>query len=93
MVEKKCDVKTTFFHGNLQEEVYMKVPEGYDAEENVCRLYKTLYRLKQVTCQWSKKCRVSEKQAMESLMTNRCIFKSKDKSIFLAIHFDDGIIF
>jgi len=43
------DVKTTFLHGNLEEEIYMKQPDGFlvDGKEDfVCRLRKSLYGLK-----------------------------------------------
>jgi hypothetical protein len=44
------DVKTTFLHGDLEEEIYMKQPEGFVLEGNkelVCMLKKSLYGLKQ----------------------------------------------
>jgi hypothetical protein len=47
---EKMDVKTTFLHGDLEEEIYMKQPEGYamkGKKELVCRLKKSMYGLKQ----------------------------------------------
>ena len=44
------DVKTAFLHGELEEKIYMKQPEGYiqEGKENkVCLLNKSIYRLKQ----------------------------------------------
>ena len=42
----QLDVKTTFLHGDLQEEIYMEQPKGFVAscqEHLVCRLRKSLY--------------------------------------------------
>ena len=44
------NVKTTFLNGELDEEIYMKQPEGFvvqGQENKVCKLVKSLYGLKQ----------------------------------------------
>ena len=49
------DVKTTFLHGDLEEEIYMSQPEHYivkGKESWVCRLKKSLYGLKQSPRMW-----------------------------------------
>ena len=51
----QMDVKNSFLHGALQEEVYMMQPEGYqdDAYPHfVCRLRKALCGLKQAPKAW-----------------------------------------
>ena len=49
------DVKTTFLHGYLEEEIYMKQPEGFAVKgkkELVCRLKNSMYGLKQSPRMW-----------------------------------------
>nr|CAD1835524.1 unnamed protein product [Ananas comosus var. bracteatus] len=46
---EKLDVKTSFLHEKLEEQIYMKQPEGFIAEgkeDHVCLLNKSLYGLK-----------------------------------------------
>ncbi|KAE8660874.1 hypothetical protein F3Y22_tig00116946pilonHSYRG00054 [Hibiscus syriacus] len=55
---EQLDVKTTFLHGDLEEEIYMDQSEGFKVpgkENLVCRLIKSLYGLKQAPRQWYKK--------------------------------------
>jgi hypothetical protein len=55
---EQMDVKTTFLHGDLEEEIYMKQPEGFvvkGKKELVCKLKKTLYGLKQSPRMWYQK--------------------------------------
>jgi hypothetical protein len=51
----QMDVKSTFLNGNLEEEVYIEQPEGFQLSEDgdyVCKLKKSLYGLKQAPRAW-----------------------------------------
>ena len=55
---EKMDVKTTFLHGDLDEEIYMKQLEGFTIKgkkELVYKLKKSLYGLKQTPRMWYQK--------------------------------------
>ncbi|GJZ18791.1 retrovirus-related pol polyprotein from transposon TNT 1-94 [Tanacetum coccineum] len=51
----QMDVKSAFLNGKLKEEVYVKQPLGYESSKfsnHVCKLDKSLYRLKQAPKAW-----------------------------------------
>eukprot|EP00253_Pinus_taeda_P029637 PITA_29637 len=51
----QMDVKTAFLNGVIEEEVYIKKPEGFkifSSESHVCRLKRELYGLKQAPRAW-----------------------------------------
>jgi hypothetical protein len=54
---EQLDVKTTFLHGDLEDDIYMDQHERFvvpGKEDYVCRLKKSLYGLKQSRRQWYK---------------------------------------
>ncbi|KAL5819203.1 hypothetical protein ACOSQ4_023045 [Xanthoceras sorbifolium] len=95
---EQLDVKTAFLHGDLEEEIYMRQPEGFKeaGKENlVCRLKKSLYGLKQAPRQWYNK--------FDSFMSNSgftrcqadhcCYIKRFDNSfIILLLYVDDMLV-
>ena len=55
---EQMDVKTSFLHGDLEEQIYIQQPDGFSQpghEYLVCRLKKSLYGLKQSLRQWYKR--------------------------------------
>ena len=49
------DVKTTFLNGQIEEEVYIEQPTGFElhgTESHICKLKKALYGLKQAPRAW-----------------------------------------
>ncbi|KAL0299844.1 UNVERIFIED_CONTAM: Retrovirus-related Pol polyprotein from transposon TNT 1-94 [Sesamum angustifolium] len=50
------DVKTVFLNGFVEEEIFMDQPEGFTTvgeEQNVCRLQRSIYGLKQASRSWN----------------------------------------
>lgn len=56
---RHLDIKTAYLHGDLDEDIYMEMPEWYDDSEDtseyVYKLNRGIYGLKQAGRQWNKK--------------------------------------
>ena len=68
---EQMDVVTAFLNGDLDEDIYMAVPEGFRTAANgnkVCKLQKSLYGLKQAPRQWYAK--------MHNFLVSDCNFSS-----------------
>ena len=93
----QMDVKGAYLNGNLEEEVYMKQPEGYgDGTDKVCQLIKTLYGLKQAGREWNKKLDASLKgQGFHSLLADPCVYirETEDHLEIITVWVDDLLLF
>jgi len=92
------DVKTTFLHGDLEEEIYMKQSEGFvvkGMKQLVCKLKKSLYGLKQSPRMWYQKfdtfiwglgfTRSKEYHYLYSKLIGDCV-------IYLVLYVDDMLL-
>ena len=87
------DVKTAFLHGELNEDVYMLPPEGYNIGDKVCKLQKALYGLKQAPASWNLKLtKFLKQEGLVQLTSEQCMFKTNNNSLYLAIYVDDGVV-
>lgn len=93
---RQFDVKTAFLYGELEEDVYMSQPIGYDdGIGKVCKLQKSLYGLKQASRCWNKKFTLFIKQFdFVVLSSDPCVFvhSKNENKIILAIYVDDGLM-
>jgi len=90
------DVKTAFLHGDLQEDVYMTQPKGFeDRSDRVCKLKKALYGLKQSARCWNRKFTDCLKEFnLRATEADPCVFTADSckEKLILAIYIDDGFI-
>ncbi|KAJ4705817.1 Retrovirus-related Pol polyprotein from transposon TNT 1-94 [Melia azedarach] len=96
---EQLDVKTAFLHGELEEEIYMTQPDGFQVpskEDYVCKLKKSLYGLKQSPRQWYKR---FDSYMIEIGYTRSpydcCVYYSKATNgslIYLVLYVDDMLI-
>jgi hypothetical protein len=91
------DVKSTFLDGELEEEVYIEQPEGFQLSENtdyVCKLKKALYGLKQAPRAWySRLDKYLQRAAFRkgSAENNLYIKVSQDSILLIEVYVDDII--
>ncbi|GJX85145.1 zinc finger, CCHC-type containing protein, partial [Tanacetum coccineum] len=100
LVIYQMDVKTAFLNGDLEEEVYMKQPEGFvmpGNEHKVCKLVKSLYGLKQAPKQWHQKFdEVVLSNGFHLNQSDKCVyskFDSSGKGVIICLYVDDMLIF
>ncbi|GJX56819.1 retrotransposon protein, putative, ty1-copia subclass [Tanacetum coccineum] len=94
----QMDVKTNFLNGYLYEEVYMEQPEGFvnlKFPNRVCKLKRSIYRLKQASRQWNK--RFDDEIKKFSFNQNRdepCVYMKASGSYvtFLILYGEDILI-
>ena len=92
------DVKTAFLNGDLEEEVYMDQPLGFEttSEGNlVCRLKKSIYGLKQASRQWYLKFNDTVlSYGFVEMTVDRCIYMKVvgSKFIILVLYVDDILL-
>jgi len=87
------DVKTAFLYGELEDEVYMYPPEGYNYKRKILKLKKALYGLKQAPLRWNIRfTNFLKKKGFIPIQSEQCIFRRSDSNIILSIYVDDGLL-
>ena len=96
---EQLDVKTTFLHGDLDEEIYMEQPHGYEVKGKdnlVCRLKNILYSLKQAPRKWYLKFdKFMTEQGYSRCHSDNCVyFKRLDNGRYfiLLLYLDEMLV-
>lgn len=89
------DVSTAFLHGELDEKVFMKAPQGVKIPRDSCLLVKrALYGLRQSPRAWNSKfdC-IMRSIGFKATTSDPCLyFKDTPSKAYLVVYVDDGII-
>ena len=97
------DVETAFLYGNLEEEIYMKIPEGleyftgekYDVEDAVI-LVQAVYGLVQAARQFFKKLRdtLVHDMGFKKCLSDQCLlFRQSDSgTVIVCLYIDDTLV-
>ncbi|MDR3737610.1 MAG: reverse transcriptase domain-containing protein [Terracidiphilus sp.] len=94
---EQLDVPTAFLNADLEEDVYMQLPEGYrDGKDGVVlRLKKSLYGLKQAPRNWSIRLKkfIVDELGYSSTVSDPCLFwrRSRTGRLMLLFVFVDDI--
>lgn len=93
---RQMDVKNAFLHGNLEETIFMKQPEGFTENPKlVCKLNKALYGLKQAPRAWNLRFDTYIKQhGLRRSDYDECLYtiQKGDNKLYMILYVDDIII-
>ena len=95
---EQLDVKTSFIHGDIEEEVYMKWLEGFTIKgknELVYKLKKSLYGLKKSPRMWYQNFNMYiQELGFMSSWANHCVYNQKvsDYFIYVVLYVNDMLL-
>jgi hypothetical protein len=100
---RSIDVKTAYLWGELDVEIYMEIPAGYEPTEeekiiidspglSACRLHKSIYGLKQSAYVWGKTLLdFLTSIGFVRMKADACIFVHKEHQLIVGVYVDDVI--
>lgn len=94
LIIRQFDITTAFLYGTLEDDVYIKPPEGMELESGkALKLMKGLYGLKQAPRVWNEEfTKQVEKLGFEATKSDPCLFNHQTRKILLCIYVDDGLV-
>jgi len=93
----QMDVTTAFLNGELEEEVYMRQPEGFivkGQEHLVCKLKQSIYRLKQSPRCWNSVLDGHlKKMGFVQTSCDSCVYTTSEReTLVIAVYVDDIVL-
>ena len=93
---QQMDVKTAFLHGKLEENIYMRQPEGFEVSNSkfVCKIEKSIYGLKQSFRTWYRTfAKTIGKINFKCCEYDNCTFINQNKTnLILCLYVDDILL-
>ena len=91
----QMDVVAAFLAGDIDEEIYMEQPEGFEqGKDLVCLLNKSIYGLKQSARLWNQRMRNALlKWGFIQLFSDNCVYYHPRYGVIIALYVDDLLIF
>ena len=92
----QLDVGSAFTNASLEEDVYMRCPQGIHDKPKVCKLLRALYGLKQAPRAWYLNFLATLKRdGWTRCATDACLFKKQDSTkqwMYLLVYVDDILV-
>jgi hypothetical protein len=95
MLIHQIDVKTAFLNGDIDGEIYIRLPAPYGRSGKVYKLKKGLYGLRQAPRLWSKKLNeILANMNFHPIKSDPCVFVNKDGDAwnYVLVYVDDILI-
>lgn len=95
MQVKHYDVKTAFLNGEIEEEIYLKQPPGFEVGDEACHLFKCIYGLKQAARCWNKTLiDILLKLGFKQSRIDPCLFtyEKSNERFYILVHVDDYLM-
>ncbi|SCV68075.1 BQ2448_196 [Microbotryum intermedium] len=91
----QADIDKAYLHGKLEEDIYMRVPDGINLPGKVLKLNQSIYRLKQAGRVWNERIDVSLNMlGYHATKLDHCVYvrEEANKLHYIALYVDDLIM-
>lgn len=87
---RQGDVPTAFLNPDLNIDLYMEIPQGFEKKNHIILLRKGLYGLKQAAALWYDDAKATlAAQGLFPTTSDVCLYTTKQKDLFVLLHVDD----